>query len=92
MDSTRNRLRSMLVAALLMLLTSDATVPQSPRGDRKERGVSRLDPIDLQLGERRLVDVRLVERIRCQGGILTVRPFGRTALVECTQHVRPLER
>jgi hypothetical protein len=44
------------------------------------------------MGERRLVDRRLVERLRCQGGVLTVRPFGRSALVECVPQVRSLVR
>jgi hypothetical protein len=82
MDRTY-RFRARSVQVTLLLLLAATAVAQASRGNREERRLRRLEPIYLQVGERRLVDRRLVERIRCEGGVLTVRPFGRSALVEC---------
>lgn len=75
--------------ALLLLVAAACAVAQSPRGSREERALRKLNPIYLELDERRLVDRTLVERIRCEQGVLIVRPLGRTALVSCELHARP---
>jgi len=77
-------------AVALLALLAATVVAQPPHGNREERALRRRDPIYLQMGERRLIDRRLVERIRCPGGVLTVRSFGSSALVECAPHVRSL--
>ena len=87
MDRTE-RIRSSPALALLLLVAACA-VAQFPRGNREERALRRSNPIYLQLDERRLVDRTLVERIRCEQGVLIVRPLGRTALVSCELHARP---
>ncbi|HXS79188.1 MAG TPA: hypothetical protein VN818_02845 [Gammaproteobacteria bacterium] len=75
--------RVVRASTLLLLLAATATA-EPTRGDRREeRSLRRLYPITLALGERRLVDRRLVDRIHCQGGVLVVRPFGRSVFVQC---------
>ena len=74
-------------SALLLLLAATAVAQPSP-GNSEERRPRQLDPIYLKLDERRLVDRRLVERIRCLEGVLIVRPFGRTVLVQCVLHLQ----
>jgi hypothetical protein len=81
-------IRARWVRATLLLLIAATAFAQPPRGSREERALRKLEPIYLRLGERRLVDRRLVERIRCERGVLTVRLFGRSALVECGQGLR----
>ena len=76
-------------ALALLLWVAACAVAQSPRGNREERALRRSNPIYLELDERRLVDRTLVERIRCEQGVLIVRPLGRTALVSCELHPRP---
>ena len=79
----RMYVRAVRASALLLLLAATATA-QPTRGDRRdERSLRRLYPIYLALGEGRLVDRRLVERIRCEAGVLVVRPFGQSAFVQC---------
>ena len=75
--------------ALLLFFAAACAVAQSPRGSREERALRKSNPIYLALHERRLVDRTLVERIRCEQGVLIVRPFGRTVLVSCERDVRP---
>ena len=74
--------------ALVLFFAAACAVAQSP-GSREERALRRSSPIYLELDERRLVDRTLVERIRCEQGVLIVRPLGRTALVSCELHARP---
>ena len=85
MDRT-DILTSSALAPLLLVAT--CAIAQS-RGDREERVLRRSNPIYLELDERRVVDRTLVERIRCEQGVLIVRWFGRTALVYCELHARP---
>jgi hypothetical protein len=77
--SSRVRTRPVRAAAVALLLAATAGA-QSPR---EEPAVRKRDAIYLKSDERRLVDHRLVERIRCERGVLIVRPLGRYALVEC---------
>jgi len=75
--------------ALLLFFAAACAIAQSPRGSREERALRKSNPIYLELDERRLVDRTLVERLRCEQGVLIVRPFGRTVLVSCERHARP---
>lgn len=84
----RTEIPSQLLA-LLLFFAAACAVAQSPRGSREERALRKSNPIYLELDERRLVDRTLVDRIRCEQGVLIVRPFGRTALVSCELHARP---
>ena len=72
-------------ASTLLLLLAATAAAQLARGGAsgEERRLRRLYPIDLALGESRLVDRRVAERIRCRGGVLVVQPFGRSAIVTC---------
>ena len=81
--------RSSRALALLLLIAAANVGAQSPRGSREERALRKSDPIYLKLDETRLVDRALVDRIRCERGVLTVRPLGRSALVYCELHLRP---
>lgn len=76
--------------ALVLLLLVANVVAQAPRGNREERSLRKSNPIYLESDERRLVDRRLVERIRCNRGVLIVRPLGRSALVYCGLRPQPL--
>ena len=75
--------------ALLLLIAVSNVGAQSPRGSRQERALRRSETIYLKLDERRLVARALVERIRCERGVLIVRPLGGSALVYCDLHPRP---
>jgi hypothetical protein len=88
MDRTEIQWPSSPALAFLLLVAAACAVAQSPRGSREERALRKSNPIYLALDERRLVDRTLVERIRCEQGVLIVRPFGRTALVSCELHAR----
>jgi hypothetical protein len=76
--------------AFVLLAAAACAAAQSPRGGPEARALRKSNPIYLELHERRLVERTLVERIRCVQGVLIVRPFGRTALVYCELHARPL--
>lgn len=78
-----------LLLALALLVAAACAVAQSPRGNRDGRALRKSNSIYLELNERRFVDRVLVERIRCEQGVLIVRPFGRTALVSCELNARP---
>ena len=81
---------SLQALALVLFFAAACGVAQTPRGSREERALRKSNPIYLELDERRLVDRTLVERIRCEQGVLIVRPLGRTVLVSCELRARPL--
>jgi len=73
-----------LASALLVAATAGAQLTRGNReGTREERRLNKLYPIDLATGETRLVDRRLIPRLRCRGGILIIRPLGQSAAVQC---------
>jgi len=85
----RTEIFSPSALALVLLVAAACAVAQSSRGNGEERALRKLNPIYLELDERRFIDRNLVERVRCEQGVLIVRPFGRTALVYCELHARP---
>jgi hypothetical protein len=75
--------RASRALALVALFAALHAVAQSPRGSREERALRKSPPIFLKADETRLVDRTLVDRMRCERGVLIVRPLGRQALVSC---------
>ena len=75
--------RSSRALALVLLFAALHATAQPPRGSREERALRKSPPIYLKADESRLVDRALVVRIRCERGVLIVRPFGRFVLVSC---------
>lgn len=83
MDRNHRVCARALRASTLLLLLAATAAAQLTRGEREDRELRRLHPIDLRVGESRLVDRGLVQRIRCRDGVLVVQPFGRSAVVQC---------
>jgi hypothetical protein len=77
------RRSSRAFALLLLVVAAMHAAAQPSRGSREQRALRKSPPIHLKFDEARLVDRALVDRIRCERGVLIVRLLGRSALVSC---------